>query len=316
MSDTTENKQPYNPFADKVIQRDYTQDMIKADIGEISEAESMEDIPEPTYDKPNIPKNEPTQDIPSSSSSSYTESTSSFDESESVSQENNYSGGSKKVTPSRKDATRAADALLHTYCEFVPTIFTKISSFNMRKMKNLDKTGEINLNMTTPKSGKKIESVMNDFNNDIQQAYIVSDETKQSIREPLIEVLMEEGITMSPKTQLIMAVGGHLAQLSFISFQIIAAKKDLIEEFKDFKKSDDNNRYVSRFTNQSPPQPPQKEEPIVAQQPPKQEASYDAPLKEENYEKPTFGMDEYINSDIPENDSSIEITEVESEQIH
>lgn len=42
-------KEPFNPFDVKIVNRPYTRDLIKADIGEISEHESMKDIPEPTY---------------------------------------------------------------------------------------------------------------------------------------------------------------------------------------------------------------------------------------------------------------------------
>jgi len=307
MSENTAASPAFNPFAEKVIKREYTQDMIKADIGELSEAEAHEDIPEPTYDVPNIQQPN-TNDVPKSSASS------SFSEpsSESYSEPKPAGDGeTEKVKLSRKEASDTADALLRTYCEIIPPTFAKISSFNMKKMKNLEKAGEVDLKLVNPKDGRNLEAFATGFNEDIKKAYIVPEETKEAIRKPLIKVLLEQGIALSPMAELGLAVGSHFVQLGIITYQVISTKNDWIEDFKELKKLED-----AKFRNTvtyAAPQPPQTQQPFTEEKINRATEQYEAPAQTEIYEKPTFGMDDYMNSDIPDNDSTITIEEVESE---
>lgn len=311
-----EIKKPFNPFGSKVIKRDYTQDMIKADIGERPANQIDEDIPEPTYDRPPINEEE---DIPTSSTSQ--------------SSSNNGGGSSESAysTPpeepkhvvnssledldakqKRKAAKETAEALLTTYARFVPMPFIKISSFNMNKMNKLNMSGEINLKMVVQEDGTTIESYMNGFNNQVEETFKITEEMKDELRDPLIDVLMEQGLALTPTQRLGLAFGGHLIQMGVSTAQLVMAKKDSLETFKEFKKSDDAKGLSSQYARTPQPKEQYREEPITPQQ------SYDAPPpvqpKEEEYEKPSFDLENYINDDIPENDSSITIEEVENEQ--
>lgn len=310
MSENTAASPAFNPFAEKVIKRDYTQDMIKADIGELSEVEASEDIPEPTYDAPNLQK-EQSNDVPKSSASASASSSESFSES--------YSEPKTSANPplndldekqKRKAAKETAEALLTAYGRFAPMPFIKISSYNMNKMSKLNMTGEIDFKMPVTSEGANVEQYMVAHNKSVEGAFEVTEDMKNEIREPLVDVLMEQGLALTPTQRLMMAIGGHVIQMGVSTFQLVQAKKDTLETFKEWKKEQDviqRNKvtYVA-------PQAPQNQEPITEEKINRAE-QHEAPAQTEIYEKPTFGMDDYMNSDIPDNDSTITIEEVESE---
>jgi len=309
MSENTAASPAFNPFAEKVIKRDYTQDMIKADIGELSEAEAHEDIPEPTYDVPNIQQPN-TNDVPKSSASS------SFSEPSSES----YSEPKPAANPQlndldekqkRKAAKETAEAILTAYGRFAPMPFIKISSYNMNKMNKLNMTGEIDFKMPVTAEGVVVKNYMEDFNTQVENTFEITDAMKEEIRDPLIDVLMEQGLALTPTQRLMMAIGGHVIQMGVSTFQLVQAKKDSLETFKEWKKERDTIQ--RNKVTYAAPQPPQAQEPITEEKINRATEQYEAPAQTEIYEKPTFGMDDYMNSDIPDNDSTITIEEVESE---
>lgn len=309
MSENTAASPAFNPFAEKVIKRDYTQDMIKADIGELSEVEASEDIPEPTYDAPNLQK-EQSNDVPKSSASS------SFSEPSSES----YSEPKPAANPQlndldekqkRKAAKETAEAILTAYGRFAPMPFIKISSYNMNKMSKLNMTGEIDFKMPVTAEGATVNQYMTDFNTQVENTFEITDAMKEEIRDPLIDVLMEQGLALTPTQRLMMAIGGHVIQMGVSTFQLVQAKKDSLETFKEWKKEQDTIQ--RNKVTYAAPQPPQTQEPITEEKINRATEQYEAPAQTETYEKPTFGMDDYMNSDIPDNDSTITIEEVESE---
>lgn len=310
MSEITEIKPSFNPFAEKVIKRDYTQDMIKADIGELSDMEASEDIPEPTYDIPNLQKDS-ANDMPkpSASASSFSESYS-----EPISEPKTSANpplNDLDEKQKRKAAKETAEALLTAYGRFAPMPFIKISSYNMGKMTKLNMTGEIDLKMPVTAEGATVEQYMVDHNKQVDGVFEVTEDMKNEIREPLIDVLMEQGLALTPTQRLMMAIGGHVIQMGVSTFQLVQVKKDSLETFKEWKKEQD---VIQRNkVSYAAPQPPQNQEPITEERINRATEKYEAPTQTETYEKPTFGMDDYINSDIPDNDSSITIEEVESE---
>jgi len=134
----------------------------------------------------------------------------------------------------RREAEKSADALLFHYCLYIPMPFKAWASFNDRKIERLALEDKINLNMSfqlDAKREKTVKEYMEGVNKDVDSAFTVSEERKQEIREPLIEVLMEQGMVLTAQQRLMMAVGSHVAELIFSTVKIANSNNQVLDVF-------------------------------------------------------------------------------------
>jgi hypothetical protein len=136
----------------------------------------------------------------------------------------------------RKAAESTADALLLTYGNLVPIPFKKISSFNLGKLENAHLKGELDKNMIVSNDGTTVESYCKVVNEQVEQTFEITQEMKDEIRPPLIEVLMENNFALTPTQRLLMAVGGQVVQMGLTSFQFMQQNKAAMNQFKAFHK--------------------------------------------------------------------------------
>ena len=234
----TMSENGFNPFEQPVIERDYTKGIVdNVDETLYEDAKVVEDFDANTgsedfesYEEDDIPQAEfntnPEEDY--------------MDESDM----GGDTGGSSKLAEGnlqdlspaqkRKSAEKTADAMLGLYCKFVPAPFKQWASFKERKINELSLKKEIDLEMELD-GELTIKDYIDNHNKQVEGIFEVSEEQKNEIREPLIDVLLEQELALTPTQRLLMAVGGHLTTLGISAFQLAQNNKMALETFKQFQ---------------------------------------------------------------------------------
>jgi hypothetical protein len=133
----------------------------------------------------------------------------------------------------RKAAEKTADALLNMYCQFVPMPFIKWSSFSEGKLQKMVFENKIDLSMQL-ENNVSVKDYIDGVNEQAQEVFRVTDETKEDIKDPLIDVLLEQDLALTPTQRLMLAVGGHLVTMGFSAFQLAQNNKQALETFEKF----------------------------------------------------------------------------------
>jgi hypothetical protein len=214
----------FDPLDPPVVERDH----VKANMGIGNSGKPAEVIPEDTI-KVNPLGNEPKKEEPKKSSSSASSSSSSSSEKTEKPFENpelkDMSKGQK-----RREAEKLANTLIFHYCLYVPMPFKSWASFNERRVEQLAIEDKIDLNQVFD-IGKEItaKEYMEGVNAEVERAFSVSDERKNEIREPLIEVLIEQGMVLTAQQRLLLAVGSHVVEMGMTAFKISQMNSKILE---------------------------------------------------------------------------------------
>ena len=320
----------FNPFNEPVKQRNYTKEIVKATIGEVQEGEKEHRTPEPTYDAPSFDETTEKESISSQPNAGGTPPPPPPEEPNLFNQDNasNSSSGTDSTytaNPSledlpekekRKAARKTADVILTNYQNLFPIPFQKLASYNMRKMRKLDMAGEIALAMPVQEDGTTVEQYMNYFNGEVQKNLTVTDDMKNDLKDPLVDCLMENDLALTPTQRLMIAFGGQALQMTANSLELMAAKRDAIDTFKQFKADDD------AAGRTQPPRTPTEPIPQTQATPTPEEQVYSAPpdddeavIIEENYDAPDFGLDDYLSGKVQEDIASEENGQITVEEI-
>jgi hypothetical protein len=134
----------------------------------------------------------------------------------------------------RKACEKTADALIAAYTNYVPLPFKYLSSFNMRKLEARHMNDELDKNMVVMDDGTTVESYCEQVNKQVEETFVITKEMQEEIREPLIDVLLENNAALTPTQRLIIAVGGQIIQMGITSIQFLRQNKYAIETFKKF----------------------------------------------------------------------------------
>lgn len=133
----------------------------------------------------------------------------------------------------RKAAEKTAEALLNMYCQFVPMPFIKWSSFSEGKIQKMVFENKLDLSMQL-ENNVSVKDYIDGVNEQAQEVFKVTDETKEDIKDPLIDVLLEQDLALTPTQRLMLAVGGHLVTMGFSAFQLAQNNKQALETFEKF----------------------------------------------------------------------------------
>jgi len=292
----------FNPLMDEIVERDYTKEMIENNMGNGATTTTNngfeEMIPEPSYDIPSYDIDEegntPTSSKPSSSSNN-----------SSTSEPKAPLNPSMAEMPSgekRKAAKKTAEALLSTYARVFPFPFKKIASFNMSKMERLQTSGELDLNMTVTEDGKTVKNHFESVNKQVEEVFTVTTEMQEELKEPLIDLLMEQELALSPTQRLLIVFGGQAVQFTTATIQIALQNKQALEQFKDFHAQRGGRRQTQQQQQQQHPQQPSYS--TAPTQHHQENESYSTPsptakVEEEVYDSPdSFSMDDYMEGTV------------------
>jgi hypothetical protein len=234
----TMSENGFNPFEQPVIERDYTKGIVdNVDETLYEDAKVVEDFDADggsddfqTYEEDDIPQAEfnmnPEEDFSNDDS----------DMSDGGGSSKLAEGNLQDLSPAqkRKSAEKTADAMLGLYCKFVPAPFKQWASFKERKINELSLKKEIDLEMELD-GEMTIKDYIDNTNKQVEAIFEVSEEQKNEIREPLIDVLLEQELALTPTQRLLLAVGGHLTTLGISAFQLAQNNKMALETFKQFQ---------------------------------------------------------------------------------
>ena len=139
------------------------------------------------------------------------------------------------LTPAqkRKSAEKTAEALLNLYCQFTPMPFKSWASFKDHKIQKLAFEDKIDLKMPL-ENGITVKDYIDGNNEQVEEIFKVSEETKQEIKDPLIDVLLEQELALTPTQRLMLAVGSHLVTMSFSAYQLAQNNKIALETFERY----------------------------------------------------------------------------------
>ena len=259
----------YDPFQEPVIERGYTKGYIEPTE---EEEEEEQDIPteeeEEEQDIPSKSSNNDIQDVEFSEEDldipepDYVKNQSGFgeededeDEDEEFGEDEDESGGLNEgnledLSPAqkRKSAEKTADAIIMMYCKVAPVPFEKWASINESTIQKLALNDRIDLNMEL-ENDLTVQEYVTNSNNQVSEVFKVSDETKEEIKEPLIEVLLEQELALTPTQRLLLAVGSHIATMGFSAYQLAQTNKHTLEAFEKYHNEREGSK---KKTNPTP----------------------------------------------------------------
>lgn len=201
----------------------------------------------------------------------------------------------------RKSAEKTADAILQMYSKFAPLPFKSWASFKDNTIQKMVIDGRLDLNMQL-ENGVTVKDYIDSQNEQVEDIFEVTEETQQEIKDPLVEVLLEQEIALTPTQRLMIAVGSHVVQMGFSAYQLSQNNKVALESFEKF------------HDQMKKPNPNYRQQPNTAKQP--------NPVTEERInDNDKQAVDELmreINKDDDgiidaENDPSVEVTVEENE---
>ena len=255
---TSANSVDFNPFEEPVIERGYTKGFMPKSQNEDDDSDSDDDDSDSDDDNEKgfsdedlkMPKDgegidddELDEDIPEPEWASGLGGGSSDDDDDydDDEDEDDEDGGKlggdnlQDLTPAqkRKSAEKTAEALLNMYCQFVPMPFIKWSSFSEGKIQKMVFENKLDLTMQL-ENNVSVKDYIDGVNEQAQEVFKVSDETKEEIKDPLIDVLLEQDLALTPTQRLMLAVGGHLVTMGFSAFQLAQNNKQALETFEKF----------------------------------------------------------------------------------
>lgn len=119
----------------------------------------------------------------------------------------------------RRAAEQTADTLLKGYAQLAPIPFKWMSKFPESKIEKMAFNGQIDLSIEVS-DGVTFDEYMKQTNEQLDEIFEVDSDTLSDIREPLIEVLMEQNMELTPTQRLIAAVLSHLTQMFTVAFKL------------------------------------------------------------------------------------------------
>jgi hypothetical protein len=266
------NDNDYNPLEEAVEDRGYTKGMIQ------NNNVSERIIDEPMYNsntsvRPNVddkllnPHSENTNsnnsgNSRSSRNSNYTNNTNNnyssnnSNENQPPPQSENSSnsfneekgGNEKKLTlkEQRDGAEKTADIALLAWKNYLPLPFIYFGKINVKKLKDAEKKGEIDLQAPVDRRGTLFIERVEKFNKEVETSFEVTDEEVNAIREPLIDVLMEKEVSLTP-TQRLMFVAGQFVVAKVINVvKLISEQREMISDMKEMHKEKMDSERLNR----------------------------------------------------------------------
>jgi hypothetical protein len=239
-----------NSLNEIVVERGYT-DNLNTNTSNTTENTVERDIPEPlnqggnkampdvdeTLINPNANSNQNQNnnksndnDIPNNPSGNNTTSNNTASEPKKETQaqpKQEKSDNLKDLSPKekRESIEKTADAILLAYQQYIPLPFVYFASYNEKKLDKLHDAGEIDLETQVRRDGTTFRQFVQTFNKDVEEKFAITNEEVESLREPLIDVLSEQDIAMTPLQRLMFIAGQHLVAKVFLCVKFLRDKK-------------------------------------------------------------------------------------------
>ncbi len=128
----------------------------------------------------------------------------------------------------RKVAEQTANSILKGYAKLAPQPFKWFAKVDENKIEKLAFEGEININLEVSE-GTTFDDYMRQTNEQVDEIFEVDEDTLDEIREPLIEVLLEQKLELTPQQRLMMAVISHLFQMFTVALNLRRQNNRILE---------------------------------------------------------------------------------------
>lgn len=119
----------------------------------------------------------------------------------------------------RRAAEQTANTILKAYAQFAPMPFKWMAKIPEEKVEKMAFNGEIDLSIEVS-DGMTFDDYMKQTNEQVDEIFTVDDDTLSDIKEPLIEVLMEQNMALTPSQRLMAAVLSHVAQMFTVALKL------------------------------------------------------------------------------------------------
>lgn len=119
----------------------------------------------------------------------------------------------------KKVAEQTANALLKGYAKIVPQPFKWLAKIDEEKVEQMAFEGQIDISLEVDE-GTTFDEYMKQANSQVDEIFEVEQDTLDEIREPLIEVLMEQEMELTPQQRLGMAIFSHLIQMLTVALKL------------------------------------------------------------------------------------------------
>lgn len=273
MSNKEPNSNPidFTPFEEPVIEREYTKGFQAEEEDVPSDFQNFDDGGDNFQFNDEELKRPIEEEIPEPewaggmsggiSDASYVEENT--EEQEPIEEDEGKLGGDnlQDLSPQqkRKSAEKTAEAILNLYCNFAPLPFKKWASFNDSKVNKLVFEDKLDMNMQL-ENNVTVRDYIKGTNEQVEEIFEVSDETREEIKDPLIDVLLEQDLALTPTQRLLFAVGGHVLQMGFSAYQLAQNNKVALESFQKYHEQFKSQSGSSMKSNtstqqQAPPMP-------------------------------------------------------------
>lgn len=126
---------------------------------------------------------------------------------------------SPELRTKRKAAEQTADTIMKGYARLVPKPFKWLSKFSEAKIEKMSFAGQIDINLEVSE-GVTFDDYVQQTNEQIDEIFEVDEDTIEEIREPLVDVLMEQELELTPQQRLGMAVLSHLMQMFTVAMKL------------------------------------------------------------------------------------------------
>ena len=167
-----------------------------------------------------------------------------------------------------------ADALLSQYAFLLPLIPSMVCKYSENNVELMDAKGEIRLSMSVNLDGELVSArnIIENFNEDIDKEFAVTQEEKDEIRPLLILILSRRGISPTPEVSLMIIVAQQLLKRIFTSIALRRERNMMLEKFVALKKNEDDNGIQQQKENQFQQQQAQQAPPPPSRHTPQREA--------------------------------------------
>lgn len=128
----------------------------------------------------------------------------------------------------RRVAEQTAETLLKGYSRLAPKPFKWLAKIDEEKIERMHFEGEIDINLEVSE-GTTFDDYVKQTNEKVEELFEVDEDTLNEIREPLIEVLMEQKLELTPQQRLAMAVVSHLVQMFSIAISLRKQNNRILE---------------------------------------------------------------------------------------
>lgn len=167
-----------------------------------------------------------------------------------------------EMPPNQQDdsARLTATAFVHAYAG-AKMLFPTLIAISERKLKKLEKAGEIDLGMQFRESRQSprmitILEFVNNFNDTLTKPFETSEEFKENVIPLLTEILKKKGVALTPEQLLMYYVGEDLIATIKNAINASIDRREMLDHLKELTAASRSAAPVTPVTPDVPGQPP------------------------------------------------------------